>query len=118
MLVEVWSACVGAVLTNTTAGRRLAATQNIGNVQLDIVTYERFRSLAAAQASVVAFQTDLKRCVAAVSVGNSANFPVLIFTHPPLGSGKFAAAVVAGIPKPYAKAMFKPHVPANPKPSW
>ena len=61
-LVEVWSACVGAVLTNATAGRRLSATQNIGNVQLDIVTYERVRSLAAAQASVHAFQTDLKRC--------------------------------------------------------
>ena len=53
LLVEVWSACV--------------ATQNIGNMQLDIATYERVRSLAAAQASVDAFQTDLKRCAAAVS---------------------------------------------------
>ena len=64
LLVEVWSACVGATLINATAGRRLAAIQNIGIVQLDIVTYERVRSLVAAQDSSAAFQKDLKRCAA------------------------------------------------------
>ena len=126
MLVEVWSTCIGAALVNAAAGRRLAATQKSGNVQLDIVTYERVRSLAAALASVAAFQTDLKRCAAAelavsrqsllvIALGQYSHFP---HPHPQLGSGKFAAAVVAGIPSPPAKAMFKPRVPANSKSSW
>lgn len=65
LLVEVWSKCVAATLVNATTGRRLAASQTIGAVRLNIATYVRVQSLAAAQAIIAAYQADLTRCAAA-----------------------------------------------------